>query len=340
LDGRQANSFGPLFLALVIAMRKRVSLHRLLTSSVLSIGLFTGAVGLAYAYWHAKESLRDTIGLNFQELARQSADKVELVLARRLGWILACLLAFTGLWWGGRDTVWAKDRASASNVAFQQIVELESIARLLAILLDSGRSVINEHLPSLDGESRPHAMPAELFERQLAEMFLSRSGTDLGDLEHARIPARSKHLLKELVAVSKEVVSEARADRLHGSPGEKELIPAVFGARAAARFSERTGVRLKQTALLPRNPANAPDSSERLALEAFADSNYPREKVISEVTAKSDSLRLMYPLYSTRNCLVCHGEPKGERDQMGYIREGLKLGQNAGAISVIIPLEP
>jgi len=42
---------------------------------------------LAYAYWHAKESLRDTIGLNFQELARQSADKVALVLDKEVEWV-------------------------------------------------------------------------------------------------------------------------------------------------------------------------------------------------------------------------------------------------------------
>jgi general secretion pathway protein A len=60
--------------------------------------------------------------------------------------------------------------------------------------------------------------------------------------------------------------------------------------------------------------------------------------VISEVAAKSKSLRLMFPLYATRQCLNCHGEPKGELDKTGHQREGLHLGQNAGAISVVIPI--
>jgi hypothetical protein len=67
----------------------------------------------------------------------------------------------------------------------------------------------------------------------------------------------------------------------------------------------------------------------------FAAPDYPREKTISEATAKS-GLRLMYPLYMTRQCLDCHGEPKGALDKTGYPREGLRLGQNAGAISVVI----
>jgi general secretion pathway protein A len=46
----------------------------------------------------------------------------------------------------------------------------------------------------------------------------------------------------------------------------------------------------------------------------------------------------MFPLYMTRQCLACHGEPKGTLDKTGYPREGLKLGQNAGAISVVIPI--
>ena len=76
-----------LILALLCAMRKRVSLQRLVTLSVLSIGLLTGMFGLAYAYWQAKHSLRTTIGLTFQELAHQSADKVGLILDKEVEWV-------------------------------------------------------------------------------------------------------------------------------------------------------------------------------------------------------------------------------------------------------------
>ena len=68
-------------------MRKRVSLQRLITLSVLSIGLLSGTLGLAYAYWQAKQSLRTTVGLTFQELARQSADKAALILAKEIEWV-------------------------------------------------------------------------------------------------------------------------------------------------------------------------------------------------------------------------------------------------------------
>jgi PAS domain S-box-containing protein len=68
-------------------MRKRVSLQRSITLSVLSIGLFSGAFGLAYAYWQTKHSFSEAIGLGFQELARQSADKVGLILEKEVEWV-------------------------------------------------------------------------------------------------------------------------------------------------------------------------------------------------------------------------------------------------------------
>jgi PAS domain S-box-containing protein len=66
---------------------KRIRLHHSITLAVLVIGLLSGTLGFGYAYWHAKQSLHAIIGLNFQELARQSADKVGLLLAKEIEWV-------------------------------------------------------------------------------------------------------------------------------------------------------------------------------------------------------------------------------------------------------------
>jgi len=68
-------------------MRKQVSLQCSITFSILSIGLLSGALGLTYAYWQTKHSFREAIGLGFQELARQSADKVGLILEKEIEWV-------------------------------------------------------------------------------------------------------------------------------------------------------------------------------------------------------------------------------------------------------------
>ena len=233
------------------------------------------------------------------------------------------------------------DRARPNDrPAFQTIVELEQTARLIAILLDSGRSVINENQPLFDDPvTVDKGFTPDVFERQLARMFRDRSGLHLAELDSARIPPSAKKWLRDLLTASKQVVKDAQPD-INQPAAHSKLIPAVFGSRVAGRFTERTGVQLKQTALAPRNPANAPDAVERSALEMFAAPDYPREKAISEATAKTGMMRLLYPLYMTRQCLDCHGEPKGTLDKMGYPREGLRLGQNAGAISVAIRMAP
>jgi general secretion pathway protein A len=260
-------------------------------------------------------------------------------MLRRLCLMVASLMVLMACGGGECEAAAARERSPDAGVPLQTVLEFEHIARLLAILLDSGRAVINDNQSLFDDRARADkGFTPDVFERQLVDMFRSRSGVDLQDLDEARIPNGAKRLLRELVAVSKQVVADAQPEINRPDVGFKGFIPAVFGARVAARFTERTGVRLKQTALSPRNPRNAPDAAERAALEAFADPTFPREKVISEATAQSGWLRLMFPLYTTRHCLDCHGEPKGELDRTGYPREGLKLGQNAGAISVMIPI--
>ena len=249
------------------------------------------------------------------------------------------------VWLLGAATVFAetapnRGRESDKSPTFDALIEAEKTARLLAVLLDSGRAVINENQPLFDSASKgTKGFTPEVFERQLVEVFRSRSGLDLNDLASARVSTKAVRLLRSLVSVSKQVVAEAQGQINRSDGTFSGFIPAVFGARAAAQFTKQTRVRLKQTALAPRNPVNAPDPFEQAALRDFADPAYPREKTITEVTARSGALRLMFPLYATRHCLDCHGEPKGEIDKTGYPKEGLQLGHNAGAISVVIPVK-
>lgn len=258
-------------------------------------------------------------------------------MRRRLPWMLACLLIGGGL--TAIPPTAGCEQSGRSSLPFRTVLELEQTARLLAVLLDSGRAVINDNQMVLEG-SQGKGLTPEAFERQLVDMFRGRAGIDLHELDDTVLAPRIKRLLRALVETSRQVIADLRRDLQPQTAGFTGFIPAVFGARVSARFTGHTGVRLKQTSLTPRNPANRPDAYERGALEAFADSAYPRETVISEMTADSASFRLMFPLYATRHCLDCHGEPKGVVDRMGYPREGLVLGQNAGAISVLLPVKP
>jgi len=48
------------------------------------------------------------------------------------------------------------------------------------------------------------------------------------------------------------------------------------------------------------------------------------------------AFRVMVPQYYDASCLACHGSPKGEVDVTGYPKEGAKLDELGGVISLIL----
>ena len=73
-------------------------------------------------------------------------------------------------------------------------------------------------------------------------------------------------------------------------------------------------------------------------LEAFFTDRLLKQRQASPHTVASyrDAFRLLIPEYYGKSCLGCHGEPKGERDITGGKKEGGRLGELGGAISVSI----
>lgn len=217
--------------------------------------------------------------------------------------------------------------------------DAEETARLLAALLDAGRVVIDRNQPLIDDQHKGNkGFTPEVFERQVTDEFRARTGVDLTHLRTARVPPMTRDLLAALIEASKEVVSDAQVVINQRGVGYKNFIPATFGSQAAARFSARSHIRLKQTALRPRNEKNTPDPYEDAVLSrlvAQPSSSAP----VSEVTDEGKTLRVLTPIYYTKDCLKCHGGPTGELDISGYPKEGAREGELAGAISVTIPLD-
>jgi general secretion pathway protein A len=59
---------------------------------------------------------------------------------------------------------------------------------------------------------------------------------------------------------------------------------------------------------------------------------------VSELADEGRTLRVVMPIYYQKDCLACHGEPKGDLDISGYPKEGYREGDLAGAITVVTPL--
>lgn len=119
----------------------------------------------------------------------------------------------------------------------------------------------------------------------------------------------------------------------------KHLNPAAVGRQIAAVFNIQTEYKLKQTRLSSRHPDNAPDSTERRFLEALAVDRTRKEIWTEETREGSRYFRYMIPLITEPSCLPCHGEPGDEKDIAGYAKEGLRVGELAGGISVTVSMD-
>jgi general secretion pathway protein A len=108
-------------------------------------------------------------------------------------------------------------------------------------------------------------------------------------------------------------------------------------------LSTWSGIYLRQIApeRFLRNKKNQPDKYEADVLKALAEqaSTSGESRPNWDVTDSGKTLRFVLPLYYSKACLDCHGEPKGVRDISGYPREGGKEGELGGAISVKLPIK-
>lgn len=125
--------------------------------------------------------------------------------------------------------------------------------------------------------------------------------------------------------------------------GFKGFTPAMFVRQVAEHFNVATRGRMVLKLTAPkkyiRNPLNTPDEWEDRMIETeFRSASHRQGRPVAEETIHDGkkSVRYMLPEYYTQACLGCHGEPRGEPDITGTPREGGKLGELGGAISIVI----
>lgn len=120
----------------------------------------------------------------------------------------------------------------------------------------------------------------------------------------------------------------------------KGLYCSIVGKGIGAIFTQNSDYTIRYTGTHVRNKFDRPDDFESVALEQITDSSKPDVYYELVDYKGAPSFRYVRAIYLKESCLGCHGEPAGELDVTGYPREGLKEGDFAGAISIIIPAEP
>jgi methyl-accepting chemotaxis protein len=115
-------------------------------------------------------------------------------------------------------------------------------------------------------------------------------------------------------------------------------VPIVAAWNIARDFAESQQIQFTTPSLHPRNPLHNPDAFEREALQAF-EANSSLKEFFKRVTADGkETLRYAQPVRLSQDCLLCHGDPAGEKDPFGFRKEGMKVGDLSGAFVVSAPL--
>lgn len=112
-------------------------------------------------------------------------------------------------------------------------------------------------------------------------------------------------------------------------------VPVITAINIAQANAEKAMYDFRLPKESPRNPKNAPTPFESRVLAELKAENLD-EKIIFE----PDQIRYFRPIRLTKECLYCHGDPKGEKDVVGGTKEGWREGEIHGAFQIVSSLGP
>ncbi|MBI3713396.1 MAG: DUF3365 domain-containing protein [Burkholderiales bacterium] len=214
----------------------------------------------------------------------------------------------------------------------------DDLANELAVLLRSARLVISNNQELInDAEKGDKGLAPDKVVAQAKENYKKAAGKELTKAADGSQLARAQ---KAMLAAISEVMAKNQALINEKGKGFKGFLPAVFARQVAENFSAKMNgeisVKLTAPKELIRNRLNRPDDWEHSTfVQQFKNPNYAKGQAYSQVVG--GTFRFMIPEYYGATCLQCHGDPKGEKDITGALKEGSKLGDLAGAISLTIP---
>jgi signal transduction histidine kinase len=125
----------------------------------------------------------------------------------------------------------------------------------------------------------------------------------------------------------------------NGENNFKNIYCAIAGKSVAKLFMQQNDYEIRYVSFTPRYSSAYPDEFEAIALNEFDEDTEVDEHYGVTVFRERDVFRYASPIRVKESCLSCHGEPAGEIDVTGHTKEGLKVGDLAGAMSIIMPID-
>lgn len=216
-----------------------------------------------------------------------------------------------------------------------------AIGTRLANMLRASRSVVSANQPLINNpDVGDKWFTSQKVINEAETNYVKRVGAPLLSED---LSARDRRLLDAQRQAMRKVV-DAHQDEINRlGVGFKGFIPAVFARLSNEEFGVIAGqeARIRVTAPLElvRNRKARPDRWEKNILETRMQStDWPKGEPFTEVVEFEGrpAFRMLLPEYYRESCLSCHGEPRGEMDITNYPKEGGKVGDLAGAISIVI----
>lgn len=255
-----------------------------------------------------------------------------ICLLRRYGrdiTVVAALTAFTiSLAVGAGNTA----LAAKSN---------EEIALAMATFLRSARAVISDNQKLINDASKgDKGLTSAVVLAKAKENYKKATGTSLRGVDPSTLMGE---LLQAEMDSVVAVMDQAQDLINKQGVGLKGFLPAIFARLVTEEFRSRKGkiadIKLTAPKEYVRNRGNRPDRWEHDVIEnQFKSGSHPKGKPVTATVKKNGkpAYRLILPEYYKQSCLACHGQPKGAIDITGGKKEGGRLGELGGAISVVI----
>lgn len=174
-----------------------------------------------------------------------------------------------------------------------------------------------------------------------AVAFLAWSQSNQEEAICSKVLAEARTLNTEMRAVW-DYIDDAQPSintNADGSYDFKGIYCSIAGKGIAKRFTrESDNYVIRYVRENPRSGTDEPDRFEQTALNHFTVGGSTEHYEFAEYDGRP-VFRYASVLPIKPNCLACHGEPAGEPDETGFLREGMALGDVAGAVSIVIPVE-
>ena len=113
-----------------------------------------------------------------------------------------------------------------------------------------------------------------------------------------------------------------------------EAVPVVTAIEMVALNADSAGYTFRVPKVSPRNPANVPTAFEAGVLDELRSSGAEEKVVVTD-----DAILYFRPITLTGDCMVCHGDNRGDKDPVGGIKEGWKVGEMHGAFEIVMSLD-